>query len=52
MFAAPFLAASLPRKVYDTREGGGGRAGDVPVDFDEDKYRRRPALGWVARLLK
>ncbi|XP_048369956.1 zinc finger protein-like 1 [Sphaerodactylus townsendi] len=45
-------AASSPRKVYDTREGGGGRASDARIDFDEDKYRRRPALGWLAQLLK
>ncbi|XP_015266305.1 PREDICTED: zinc finger protein-like 1 [Gekko japonicus] len=45
-------AASSPRKVYDTREGGGGRASDTRIDFDEDKYRRRPALGWLAQLLK
>ncbi|XP_063001814.1 zinc finger protein-like 1 [Elgaria multicarinata webbii] len=46
-------AASSPRKVYDTREGGGSnRATDAHIDFDEDKYRRRPALGWLARLLK
>ncbi|CAI5797990.1 zinc finger protein-like 1 [Podarcis lilfordi] len=45
-------AASSPRKVYDTREGGGSRASEAHVDFDEDKYRRRPALGWLAQLLK
>ncbi|KAJ6654172.1 hypothetical protein lerEdw1_007269 [Lerista edwardsae] len=45
-------AASSPRKVYDTREGGGGRSPDTRVDFDDDKYRRRPALGWLAQLLK
>ncbi|XP_061461990.1 zinc finger protein-like 1 [Rhineura floridana] len=45
-------AASSPRKVYDTREGGGSKAVDAHVDFDEDKYRRRPALGWLAQLLK
>ncbi|XP_042296460.1 zinc finger protein-like 1 [Sceloporus undulatus] len=45
-------AASSPRKVYDTREGGVGRASEVHIDSDEDKYRRRPALGWLAQLLK
>ncbi|XP_053133878.1 zinc finger protein-like 1 [Hemicordylus capensis] len=49
---ASMNAASSPRKVYDTREGGGSRAADTRVDFDEDKYRRRPALGWLAQLLK
>ncbi|KYO33752.1 zinc finger protein-like 1 [Alligator mississippiensis] len=47
-----FTAASTPRKVYDTREGGGGRGPGTHIDFDDDKYRRRPALGWFARLLK
>ncbi|KAJ7307503.1 hypothetical protein JRQ81_009526 [Phrynocephalus forsythii] len=45
-------AASSPRKVYDTREGGIGRASDARIDFDEDKYRRRPALGWLAQVLR
>ncbi|XP_006901518.1 PREDICTED: zinc finger protein-like 1 [Elephantulus edwardii] len=39
-----------PRKVYDTREDdrGPGLLGDC----DDDKYRRRPALGWLAQLLR
>ncbi|XP_067328688.1 zinc finger protein-like 1 [Anolis sagrei] len=46
-------AASSPRKVYDTREGGAmGRSSEIRIDSDEDKYRRRPALGWLAQLLK
>uniref|UniRef100_A0ABM5F508 Zinc finger protein-like 1 n=1 Tax=Pogona vitticeps TaxID=103695 RepID=A0ABM5F508_9SAUR len=45
-------AASSPRKVYDTREDGVGRASEARIDFDEDKYRRRPALGWLAQILK
>ncbi|CAM5126654.1 unnamed protein product [Eretmochelys imbricata] len=47
-------AASTPRKVYDTREGGGGsgRASSTQIDCDEDKYRRRPTLSWFAQLLK
>ncbi|XP_051820628.1 zinc finger protein-like 1 [Antechinus flavipes] len=44
------LTASAPRKIYDTREGarGPGPHGDC----DDDKYRRRPALGWLAQLLR
>uniref|UniRef100_A0A8C8SUS2 Zinc finger protein-like 1 n=1 Tax=Pelusios castaneus TaxID=367368 RepID=A0A8C8SUS2_9SAUR len=45
-------ATSTPRKVYDTREGGGSRASDTRIDCDEDKYRRRPTLSWFAQLLK
>ncbi|XP_074861239.1 zinc finger protein-like 1 isoform X1 [Carettochelys insculpta] len=45
-------AASTPRKVYDTREGGGGKASSAQMDCDEDKYRRRPTLSWFAQLLK
>lgn len=43
--------APAPRKVYDTRDSDrlvvGGQA-----DCDDDKYRRRPALGWLAQLLR
>ncbi|KAM6159302.1 zinc finger protein-like 1 [Rhynchocyon petersi] len=46
----PLTNASAPRKVYDTREDdrGPGLLGDC----DDDKYRRRPALGWLAQLLR
>ncbi|XP_038620494.1 zinc finger protein-like 1 [Tachyglossus aculeatus] len=45
--------ASAPRKVYDTREGDGDRpAAAAADDCDDDKYRRRPALGWLAQLLR
>ncbi|XP_075876332.1 zinc finger protein-like 1 [Nelusetta ayraudi] len=43
-------AASSPRKVYDTRDGG--HSSVTQIDFDDDKYRRRPALSWFARILK
>ncbi|XP_044536962.1 zinc finger protein-like 1 [Gracilinanus agilis] len=50
------LTASAPRKVYDTREGDRAREGDrdpsPQSDCDDDKYRRRPALGWLAQLLR
>ncbi|XP_069036728.1 zinc finger protein-like 1 isoform X2 [Lepisosteus oculatus] len=42
--------ASSPRKVYDTREGS--RSTVAQIDFDDDKYRRRPALSWFAQILK
>ncbi|XP_026777664.3 zinc finger protein-like 1 isoform X1 [Pangasianodon hypophthalmus] len=42
--------ASSPRKVYDTRESG--HTSDTQIDFDDDKYRRRPALSWFAQILK
>ncbi|XP_004713577.1 zinc finger protein-like 1 [Echinops telfairi] len=42
--------ASTPRKVYDTREDNLGPGLDG--DCDDDKYRRRPALGWLAQLLR
>ncbi|XP_064408019.1 zinc finger protein-like 1 [Latimeria chalumnae] len=43
-------AASSPRKVYDTRDSG--KTSVTQIDFDEDKYRRRPALSWFAQVLK
>ncbi|XP_019501130.1 PREDICTED: zinc finger protein-like 1 isoform X2 [Hipposideros armiger] len=42
--------ASAPRKVYDTRDDD--RAPGLHGDYDDDKYRRRPALGWLAQLLR
>ncbi|MBN3304714.1 ZFPL1 protein, partial [Amia calva] len=36
--------------VYDTRDAS--RSSVMQVDFDDDKYRRRPALGWFAQLLR
>ncbi|XP_061092734.1 zinc finger protein-like 1 [Conger conger] len=42
--------ASSPRKVYDTRESG--HSSVTQIDFDDDKYRRRPALSWFAQILK
>ncbi|XP_058876666.1 zinc finger protein-like 1 [Acipenser ruthenus] len=42
--------ASSPRKVYDTRDAGGSSV--TQIDFDDDKYRRRPALSWLAQILK
>lgn len=43
-------AASAPRKVYDTRDDD--RTPGLHGDYDDDKYRRRPALGWLAQLLR
>uniref|UniRef100_A0A8C5Q4H4 Zinc finger protein-like 1 n=1 Tax=Leptobrachium leishanense TaxID=445787 RepID=A0A8C5Q4H4_9ANUR len=43
-------AASTPRKVYDTREVA--KSQDTLIDFDDDKYRRRPTLSWLARILR
>lgn len=43
-------AASAPRKVYDTRDDD--RTPGHHRDCDDDKYRRRPALGWLAQLLR
>nr|XP_033812341.1 zinc finger protein-like 1 isoform X1 [Geotrypetes seraphini]XP_033812343.1 zinc finger protein-like 1 isoform X1 [Geotrypetes seraphini] len=43
-------AVTASRKVYDTRELD--RDTDTLIDFDDDKYRRRPALSWFARVLK
>uniref|UniRef100_A0A8C2RKA2 Zinc finger protein-like 1 n=1 Tax=Capra hircus TaxID=9925 RepID=A0A8C2RKA2_CAPHI len=45
----PLTHASAPRKVYDTRDDE--RAPGLHRDYDDDKYRRRPALGWLAQLL-
>lgn len=42
--------ASSPRKVYDTRDGG--HSSVTQIDFDDDKYRRRPTLSWFAQILK
>ncbi|KAJ0061712.1 hypothetical protein NL108_006852, partial [Boleophthalmus pectinirostris] len=42
-------AASSPRKVYDTRDIG--HSSVTQIDFDDDKYRRRPALSWFAQVL-
>ncbi|KAG7272718.1 hypothetical protein CRUP_038164 [Coryphaenoides rupestris] len=42
-------SASSPRKVYDTREGG--HSSVTQIDFDDDKYRRRPTLSWFAQIL-
>uniref|UniRef100_A0A3Q3WI22 Zinc finger protein-like 1 n=1 Tax=Mola mola TaxID=94237 RepID=A0A3Q3WI22_MOLML len=42
--------ASSPRKVYDTRDTG--HSSVTQIDFDDDKYRRRPALNWFAQILK
>uniref|UniRef100_A0A3B1IK96 Zinc finger protein-like 1 n=1 Tax=Astyanax mexicanus TaxID=7994 RepID=A0A3B1IK96_ASTMX len=44
------LSASSPRKVYDTRESS--HSSVTQIDFDDDKYRRRPALSWFAQILK
>ncbi|KAM4611227.1 zinc finger protein-like 1 [Discoglossus pictus] len=43
-------AASTPRKVYDTRDAA--RSTETLIDFDDDKYRRRPTLSWLARILR
>ncbi|KAM8940020.1 zinc finger protein-like 1 [Pelodytes ibericus] len=43
-------AASTPRKVYDTRDAATSQ--DTLIDFDDDKYRRRPTLSWLARILR
>ncbi|KAM3824822.1 zinc finger protein-like 1 isoform 1-T2 [Vipera latastei] len=45
-------AASSSRKIYDTREAGVGQDSSTTIDFDDDKYRRRPTLSWLAQLLK
>ncbi|XP_056314503.1 zinc finger protein-like 1 [Danio aesculapii] len=39
-----------PRKLYDTRDLG--HSAVMQIDFDDDKYRRRPALSWFAQVLK
>lgn len=36
--------------MYDTRDGD--RTTGLLGDCDDDKYRRRPALGWLAQLLR
>ncbi|XP_061902389.1 zinc finger protein-like 1 [Entelurus aequoreus] len=41
-------AGSSPRKIYDTRDS----SSVTQIDFDDDKYRRRPALSWFAQILK
>ncbi|KAM9659677.1 zinc finger protein-like 1 [Trichechus inunguis] len=46
----PSAHASAQRKVYDTREDD--PAAGLLGDCDDDKYRRRPALGWLAQLLR
>lgn len=46
----PLTHASAPRKVYDTRDDA--RVPGLHGDYDDDKYRRRPALGWLAQLLR
>lgn len=45
-------AASVPRKVYDTRDVAKSQDTMVDFDFDDDKYRRRPTLSWLARILR
>lgn len=40
---------SSPRKVYDTRDT---ESSVTQIDFDDDKYRRRPTLSWFAQILK
>ncbi|XP_012690341.1 zinc finger protein-like 1 [Clupea harengus] len=42
-------STSSPRKIYDTRDSG---SSVTQIDFDDDKYRRRPALSWFAQILK
>ncbi|KAJ8246947.1 hypothetical protein GJAV_G00257070 [Gymnothorax javanicus] len=44
-------SASTPRKVYDTRDMG-QHSSVTQIDFDDDKYRRRPTLSWFAQILK
>lgn len=43
-------AASTPRKIYDTRDVAASQ--ETVIDFDDDKYRRRPTLSWLARILR
>ncbi|CAG08891.1 unnamed protein product, partial [Tetraodon nigroviridis] len=43
-------SASSPRKLYDTRDAS--HSSVTQIDFDDDKYRRRPALSWFAQILK
>lgn len=42
--------ASSPRKIYDTRDVA--HSSITQIDFDDDKYRRRPTLSWFAQILK
>uniref|UniRef100_UPI00398EAE29 zinc finger protein-like 1 isoform X1 n=1 Tax=Pristiophorus japonicus TaxID=55135 RepID=UPI00398EAE29 len=44
--------ASSPRKVYDTIARDTAKPTSTQIDFDDDKYRRRPALSWFARWFK
>ncbi|CAL8282162.1 unnamed protein product [Arctogadus glacialis] len=46
----PMHTASAPRKVYDAR--GDAHISVTQIDFDDDKYRRRPTLSWFAQILK
>ncbi|CAM9679691.1 unnamed protein product [Lampetra fluviatilis] len=41
--------ASAQRKVYDATVRESFQSTSIHVDTDEDKYRRRPALQWLAR---
>ncbi|XP_075137528.1 zinc finger protein-like 1 isoform X2 [Leptodactylus fuscus] len=41
---------STSRKIYDTRDVAASQ--DTVIDFDDDKYRRRPTLSWLARILR
>uniref|UniRef100_A0A3B5BDY2 Zinc finger protein-like 1 n=1 Tax=Stegastes partitus TaxID=144197 RepID=A0A3B5BDY2_9TELE len=50
IFNVCFSAASSPRKIYDTRDVA--HSSVTQIDFDDDKYRRRPALSWFAQILK
>uniref|UniRef100_A0A667GZM1 Zinc finger protein-like 1 n=1 Tax=Lynx canadensis TaxID=61383 RepID=A0A667GZM1_LYNCA len=47
---SPEPLTHAPRKVYDTRDDD--RSPGLHGDCDDDKYRRRPALGWLAQLLR
>lgn len=49
-FLQCIFSATSPRKVYDTRDSGNSEV--MQIDFDDDKYRRRPALSWFAQVLK
>ncbi|XP_062892319.1 zinc finger protein-like 1 isoform X1 [Mobula hypostoma] len=44
--------AASPRKVYDTIAQDAARSTATQLDFDDDKYRRRPALTWFARWVR
>lgn len=43
--------APAPRRVYDPVGRDPAPPTALQMDFDDDKYRRRPALSWLARLL-